>query len=282
MLVGLPRSARYAIKRLAWRGARFVCPVCGSAVRTFHPLAHRFRVTLDIAGERRSFRDFETINADYYSCPVCGATDRERLMAMWLRREPSLVAPAADGAAATDRGAPRRVLHLAPEPALLALLRGLPGLQVVTADRDRRDVDVRADITTLAAFADDSCEGLLCAHILEHVPADRQALGALLRVLGPGGWALLMVPILRGLQQDYEDPSVHDDDGRLRHFGQADHVRVYSHAGWTDKIRQAGFELEELGLPHFGAASYARHGLDPGALLYVARKPRRPGGTDAG
>jgi hypothetical protein len=70
------------------------------------------------------------------------------------------------------------------------------------------------------------------------VADDRQALRELHRVLAPGGWALLLVPITA--EQTVEDASVTDPAERERRFGQHDHVRRYG-IDFADRLRAAGF-----------------------------------------
>lgn len=83
-------------------------------------------------------------------------------------------------------------------------------------------------------------DGILCSHVLEHVPDDRRALGEFYRVLKPGGWAVLNVPI-EG-ETTMEDPSVDSPKERLRRYGQEDHVRLYG-ADYGQRLSAAGFQV---------------------------------------
>jgi hypothetical protein len=64
----------------------------------------------------------------------------------------------------------------------------------------------------------------------------------LLRILRPGGWAILMVPIGRGLTYTIEEPMVSSREERLAVYGQEDHVRLYG-ADYPDRLREIGFEV---------------------------------------
>ena len=80
------------------------------------------------------------------------------------------------------------------------------------------------DITKIH-WPDSSFDIIYCSHVLEHVPDDLKAIGEIFRVLIPGGWALIQVPISK--KATLEDPSVTDPGERERLFWQNDHVRLY-------------------------------------------------------
>lgn len=61
------------------------------------------------------------------------------------------------------------------------------------------------------------------------------------RVLKPGGWAILMVPINPDVDT-FEDPSVTDPEERKRLFGQYDHVRQFGR-DYADVLSKAGFKV---------------------------------------
>jgi hypothetical protein len=63
------------------------------------------------------------------------------------------------------------------------------------------------------------------------------------RVLRPGGWAVLQVPMSEVLTTTYEDPSISTDEGREQAFGQYDHVRIYA-KDYVDRLTNAGFNVE--------------------------------------
>ena len=161
------------------------------------------------------------------------------------------------------------MLHLAPEPALDRPLRQVRGLTRITADLNRHDVMARLDVTHLPC-ADDSFDVIYCSHVLEHVPDDLAAMAELQRVLRPGGWAILQVPILREFTD--EDPSVVTPEERLRRFGQRDHVRVYGR-DYAKRLEVSGFQVH---VDDFGRrVSQARpgyFGLDANEDIYLCRK----------
>jgi SAM-dependent methyltransferase len=178
---------------------------------------------------------------DRGTCPRCGSRQRHRHLWLWLRRHADL------------RGA--RVIHFAPEAPIERRLRAeVP--DYVTADLEPGGADLQLDLQALD-LPDAGYDVVLCVHVLEHVPDDAAAMRELRRILRPGGWGIVQVPILRGMTD--EDPAITDPAERLRRFGQADHVRVYGR-DFGDRLRAAGFELD---VQHFRppAAECARFGL---------------------
>jgi SAM-dependent methyltransferase len=239
----------------------YFCPVCSRRVRGFDPLPRYYERELREHGCAYGFEDSETLNWRQYTCRRCGASDRERLMALYVReRFPGGGSPG-----------PFRLVDFAPSPPLTGVLRQLAGVEYRTADLMMKGVDDRVDLTALP-YADGSLDGFVCSHVLEHVPDDKAALRELLRVLKPGGWGMLLVPIVLAAPAIDEDPGPLSPDERWRRFGQDDHVRLYSKQGFVERVRSAGFLLDELGVGHFGAETFARCGLTPKSVLYVVKR----------
>lgn len=186
------------------------CPICRS-----HFL--RFRRTYPGTAEDRGV------------CPGCGSRQRHRHLWLYLERHTDLF-----------DGKPHRVLHFAPEAGLRTRLAEFEQLDYLSTDIEPGRADTVADIQALP-FDDDRFDAILCVHVLEHIPNDRTALSELFRVLAPGGWTILQVPI-QGTTTT-EDAAVADPEERLRRFGQEDHVRMYGR-DFEDRVRAAGFDLE--------------------------------------
>lgn len=181
-------------------------------------------------------------------CPLCGSLERHRLAWLFLARSTNLL-----------DGTPKRLLHIAPEPAVQAHLQATPGIDYLSADLDSPQAMVSMDIQEIA-YPDESFDVIVCSHVLEHVPDDKRAMRALRRVLSGGGWAVLNVPITASAT--VEDPSVTDPAERKRSFGQSDHVRRYG-PDYADRLRHAGFAVEVVTAADLvGAADRARFGID--------------------
>ena len=161
-------------------------------------------------------------------CPGCASFERHRLL--WI----AFVMPWKKGAfRAKDR-----MLHVAPEP-VLAKKFDQRFDEFVSIDVDGKRSMEAMDVTALA-FADRCFDAIVCNHVLEHVPDDGPAIAEPYRVLRPGGWGSIQVP-MRG-DVTHEDPSVTDSRERRRLYGQEDHVRQYG-GDFIDRLRDAGFEV---------------------------------------
>ena len=129
---------------------------------------------------------------------------------------------------------------------------------------------IRMDITAMEA-PDASFDAIYCSHVLEHVPEDRKAMREFFRVLKPGGWALIMVPV--AAHPTIEDPAVTDPAERERLYWQGDHVRLYG-MDIVERLREAGFAVKVAYAGDFlSVGDCERMGLDPGEPIFDARKP---------
>ena len=100
--------------------------------------------------------------------------------------------------------------------------------------------DVAYDITQIPE-KENSFDLIICYHILEHVIEDVKAMKELHRVLKPNGTVLIQTPFKEG--EIYEDYSITSEAERLLHFGQEDHVRIYSIDGLKKRLESVGFAV---------------------------------------
>lgn len=238
----------------------FFCPVCGSKQVSFLPLPEFYR---DNAC-RHGFAHFgkgEMTSQETYTCNKCGASDRERLYALWIDQQIDKKQ--------LSRSA--RTIHFAPESALSKKLKGLGFFDYKTADLMMDAVDFKVDMMNMP-FDDESFDFFICSHVLEHVDSDDQVIKELYRITKHTGCGILMAPIIVGLETTVEDPSVKDEAGRWRLYGQNDHVRLYAHDDYVNKIRGHGFRVDELGESYFGEEAFRLLGLKRTSILYVVYK----------
>jgi dTDP-4-amino-4,6-dideoxygalactose transaminase/SAM-dependent methyltransferase len=260
----VPASVRNSIVANLGQSWPCFCPACGDRVPGFSPLPEFYFHELESHGSDLRVADFETCNFEAYQCPHCGATDRDRLYALYLgKRLPQ------------DQGQQPNfaLLDIAPSPALSAHIRKGFSIYYRTADRYMKNVDDRVDITAMSCYADNSFDALICSHVLEHVESDRKAMSELFRVLKPGGWGIVMAPICLTLQAVREDATKISEAERIKYFGQRDHVRVYSRQDFVERLESAGFRVQGIQPQDLGCEDIARHGLSPKSRLYIVEKP---------
>ena len=247
-------GVRQLIQQPSW------CPVCGNKKVSYLPLPELYRENAHRYGYV-NFGKGEMTSLATYTCSTCGASDRERLYALWIDQQIKNKF--------FSKGS--RAIHFAPEAALAKYLTRKHIFDYKTADLMMDTVDFKVDMMNMP-FDDESFDFFICSHVLEHVDSDDQAIKELYRITKPGGSGILMAPIIVGLEKTVEDPSVKDEAGRWRLHGQDDHVRLYAHDDYVNKIRSHGFRVEELGESHFGEEVFRSLGLKRTSILYVVSK----------
>mgnify|MGYP005666301721 CR=1 FL=1 len=187
-----------------YRGSAAVCNICESQFSTF----------------------IELPSGDLL-CPVCGSLPRNRRL--WcLLLDLRLLSG--------------KLLHFSPSRGLYRKLKQNPDLTYISTDFEEEFIaDHRIDITNIE-YPDETFDTIICFHILEHIPDDAQAMQELYRVLKPGGKVLVQTPFKNGTI--YEDASIISEVDRVKHFGQKDHVRIYSAAGLSDRLVNSGFQVQ--------------------------------------
>ena len=245
---------------------KFYCNVCDQPVGHFLPLSAIHPGTVASLKKHGFCHPLETLNFLQYACPFCGSTDRDRLSALYLEEIFSK----------GGNGTGIRILDFAPVRCLSAHIRrklqNRPGTYR-TADLFSPEVDDQVDVMDMGIYHDGQFDIFICSHVLEHVTDDRKAMRELFRILKPGGSGIVMVPVSLAVQEIDEDPTVTDEAERWRRFCQNDHVRLYSKPGLLERLRQAGFEIAELGISHFGAGTFVRLAVLSGSILYVVTHP---------
>jgi len=174
-------------------------------------------------------------------------------------------------------GAPIRIVDFAPLKSLSQFIRhkleslGRPHAYR-TADLYDPEANDKVDLMDMKLYRDGEFDFFICSHVLEHVEDDRKALSELFRITKPGGRGILMAPIALTIDQTDEDPRLTDEAERWRRFGQNDHVRLYSKQGFLDRLVEAGFEVQQLGVDYFGKASFEENAIGRGSILYVVSR----------
>ena len=207
---GTPASQPVSVEDSKEENIGVECPVCGGNFKEFLPYGYTPRP-----------------NA---LCPGCRALERHRLLWLFLERRTNFFSKKA------------KVLDIAPSHALAKRYAGLPNIDYLSVDLSSPLAMRHMDITHLE-LPDNAFDVVLCYHVLEHIQDDGAAMKELSRVLKPGGWAILQVPLDPGLEKTHEGRSISDPEERARLFGQPDHYRKYG-LDYKDRLQAAGFSVQ--------------------------------------
>ncbi len=222
------------------KGTRYTDPIDGSGFRKFLPYGYE--------NQRENVLSPSTLSLE-----------RHRLLWLYLKNETEFF------------NKNLKVLHFAPEQAFYKRFRNLPNLDYTTTDLNSPLADVKADICDLP-FEDEKFDFILCNHVLEHIPDDKQAMHELYRILKPGGTAILQIPQELDREVTFQDDSITDPKERAKIFGQYDHVRVYGR-DYFDKLRAVGFRVEEADYTaELTASEIDQYRLAKGEIIPVCHK----------
>jgi len=171
-------------------------------------------------------KKFVAIQSGDLLCPSCGSNGRAR--SLWKFLEPKL--------------ADKRVLHFSPSSSLKTKIEKHGNTTQYTATDyvGEFETENHIDIQDID-LPDNNFDLIICYHVLEHVARDQAALKELYRVLAVGGHCYVQTPFKDG--ETYEDPSIKNEADRLKHYGQKDHLRIYSAKGLKMRMEAAGFAV---------------------------------------
>ncbi len=226
-------------KWLPHAGTRHYCPLCQSSLKDF--------LHMNTPG-----------SPGQPMCPICGSFERHRLMWLYLKRE---------------RVLERRnlsVLHFAPIWDFQYRMRRLRHVQYRSADIDstRYKVMCRRDICALED-SDDTYDLVICNHVFEHVADDRTGMRELFRVIRPGGFAFLTVPMLDN-EETLEDPRL-PPEIRAREYLGDNHMRLYGTRDFQRRLEEVGFSVQPLRTNALHSSEeILRFGLSPTEVAYRA------------
>lgn len=212
---------------LLYKGTKYKCPICS-----------------------KELRNFITLSNGRSLCPSCGSLGRDRRL--WQLLDSGML------------NIGTTVVDFSPSR---CLARKLSTQKINYYNTDLSGnflAKYHYDITALP-LEDNSIDLIICYHILEHIDDDILAIRELYRVLKPGGTALVQTPFKNG--GIYENAGITTPEERKNHFGQDDHVRIYSVQGLKDRLENAGFIAVST---QYEADSY--YGLNPETVILL-KKP---------
>lgn len=187
-------------------------------------------------------------------CPRCGSLQRSRRLWKILK----------DEFLKKDQS----ILDFSPSRCLYRVMKKGPYNYISSDLSGDFNADAAFDIQHIDAPSS-TFDLVICYHILEHIEDDTQAMKELWRVLKKGGYCIVQTPFHSG--PTYENPLITSPEDRLIHFGQSDHVRIYSMQDLKDRLENAGFNVE---IRHFQESPENRHGLRTDESVLICNKSK--------
>lgn len=224
-IISIKKLIRY-LNSFFYSGNKFYCPNCNS---NFKKLLNcgQHEIVLEIqevvgSGLRRNCL-----------CPRCHSLDRERLIYLFLQHKTDVFNKKIS------------LLHIAPRQSLKKIFKRAKNISYYQGDKYEEGYNypkevIKLDITNLD-FADNTFDVIICNHVLEHIQNDYQAIKELYRVMKPGGFGIIQVPLSLKLEKTFEVDAKNADE-RRRLFGQSDHFRIYA-KDFKERLEKCNFEV---------------------------------------
>jgi len=213
-----------------YKGGNYQCNICGFQMSKFIVLENGDKL-----------------------CPRCGSLPRNRRLYEFLHEEIGI-----NG---------KSILHFSPSKAMSSRIGDLGSVEYTSTDFEGDfEAEEKIDITDINK-EDGSYDIVICFHVLEHIEDDEKAMAELFRIVKPGGRCLVQTPFKDG--ETYEDDSITGGEDRLTHFGQENHVRIYSIDGLMERLIVAGFEVVKR---HFTSTDQDAQGLLKDEHILIASK----------
>jgi glycosyltransferase involved in cell wall biosynthesis/SAM-dependent methyltransferase/Tfp pilus assembly protein PilF len=207
-----------------------------------------------------AFLPFGTTPRPNALCPRCNSLERHRLLWLFLKERTNFFT------------AKLKVLDIAPMKILSTIFKTLPNVDYLSIDRNSPLAMRQMDLTRLD-LRDDSFDCVFCYHVLEHIPDDRKAMQEVFRVLKPGGWAILQVPVDTTLEKTVEGAHITDPKERERLFGLEDHVRTYG-LDYPERLEERGFVVHvDDFVRTISLDSIKRYAISDRENIYFCQKP---------
>jgi len=238
------RRRIYELKTVFSGPRNVTCPCCGARLNQFLP--------------------YGLLSRPNALCPVCGCTERHRLLWLYFKSRPNLIHKDLN------------LLHITPQPYVRRVLKRKLKRLYVSVGMGTPAVDAVMDITAIA-LPDSLFDAVLCVAVMQYVSDDRAALREIYRVLKPGGWAVIWAPVDEKREISYENPAITSREDREREFGHPEHTRIYGR-DFPERLRSAGFAVVvDRFAQELGAEAAKKYGLNSGEIIYYCEKPTASG-----
>jgi SAM-dependent methyltransferase len=171
-------------------------------------------------------RSFVEIKNDQL-CPKCGSLQRTRrlwqiLEGEFIKRDLTIL----------DFSPSRNIYRLMKKKVSKYISSDLSGDFISDVAYNIKDINCN----------DETFDLIICYHILEHIDDDLKAMRELNRVLKKESYCIIQTPFKDG--EIYENEAITSPQERGKHFGQSDHVRIYSINGLKNRLEEVGFRVE--------------------------------------
>lgn len=237
-----------------------ICPCCGKGV--YYKKLPSVFVEMQKKYNTIPFTD-ETCNVDQYSCPYCGASDRDRMIISFLKR--NNIEKVKEGT---------KLLQIAPAQIIERWVKLFaPQIDYESTDLYMDGVTFKSDIQNMDNISDGTYDLIICSHVLEHVQDDMRALAEMKRILKDDGVIIFLVPVDLSTNEIDEAWGLPEEEN-WRRFGQGDHVRRYGKNGLVERLEKE-FYVNQLGLDYFGKEMFEKAGLADSSILYILTKQEK-------
>jgi SAM-dependent methyltransferase len=185
-------------------------------------------------------------------CPKCGSLARTRRLWQFLKPKAKDV----------------KILHFSPSRSIRRTLECLKNITYITTDYTNEFKAMKCLNIEAIDEPDNQYDIIICYHVLEHIQNDIKAMDELKRITKPGGICIIQTPFKKG--EIYENITIKSEKERLLHFGQKDHVRIYSIEGLTSRLSSVGFQpINQT----YKESINNRHGFKTAETIIIAKKP---------